>query len=61
MVIAICYLYIALNQIEFGGLTDDEKEELPYRTLSGAWFYVWDITLGVIYRHYYEFGNKSEY
>ena len=46
MGLATSFYYIAQNQIEFDDLTEEEIDNIPYRTYSGAMWYLGDILLG---------------
>ena len=43
---AMCFYFVAANQIEFDCLSEDETKQLNYRTFSGAVGYMIDLVFG---------------
>jgi len=47
--------------MEYDGLTYDEKEKLPYRTLNGSILFMWNVCLGGGDTGHFDDGEASQY
>lgn len=43
---ANCFWLLALNQLEYDGLSEAEVGDLAYSSLAGAVWYIWQLVLG---------------
>ena len=59
--IATCFFLIGQLQLDFDGLTDDEKDQIAYRTLEGAIWYIWYLVLGQPDDSMYDLGKGSQF
>jgi NADH:ubiquinone oxidoreductase subunit 4 (subunit M) len=55
-VFAALYYLVAQNQVMFDDLSDKEKDDLNYKTLSEAIWFTYDIVLGGADRGHFDIG-----
>jgi len=60
LALSVSFYYIAQNQVEFDALSQDELDELPYKTLTGSFWYIWEVILGSVDPSMYQMGKGTQ-